>query len=61
MITNQKLIMRRKAVALIIMILGSVFILYPVLQMLCGSLSSKTVIKTVPSSIVPLEGKKSYS
>jgi len=58
MITNQKLIMRRKAVALIIMILGSVFILYPVLQMLCGSLSSKTVIKTVPSSIVPLEGKK---
>ncbi|MBP5251189.1 MAG: carbohydrate ABC transporter permease [Treponema sp.] len=49
---------KRKTIALVILILGSVFVLYPVASMLCGSLSSKTVIKTVPASLIPIEGKQ---
>ncbi|MBO4405052.1 MAG: carbohydrate ABC transporter permease [Treponema sp.] len=57
MSTIKSLEAKRKTIALAILILGSVFVLYPVANMLCGSVSSKTVIKTVPSSLIPLEGK----
>ena len=57
-VTKHGLEVRRKTIALIFLILGSVFVLYPVASMLCGSLSSKTVIKTVPASLIPLEGKQ---
>jgi len=56
--TIRRLELQRKTFALIILILGSIFVLYPVASMLCGSLSSKTVIKTVPASLIPLEGKQ---
>lgn len=56
--TIESLERRRKIIALIILALGSIFILYPVAGMLCNSFSSKTVIKTVPASLIPIEGKQ---
>lgn len=49
---------RERNIALVILFIASIGILIPMLLMFGGSLSSKMVIKTVPSSIIPYEGKQ---
>lgn len=56
--TIKALEQRRKVIATIIIIVAAVGILYPVVSMIGGSLSSKQVIKTMPASILPIEGKQ---
>ena len=71
--TKQRLARRRKIVALIIIVFMAIAIIYPVLSMLGGSVSSKQVSRTVPEvklgdffnivktmakNLVPIEGKR---
>lgn len=56
--TKQELERRRKTIATIILAICGVAVIYPVISMACSSLSSKTVIKTQPASLVPIEGKQ---
>lgn len=56
---SKKTIDRRfRSVAFAIVLLSSVGIVIPLLYMIGGSLSSKQVIRTVPSSIIPIEGRQ---
>ena len=57
MLTKEQLAKREKTIATIILAICAVGIVYPVISMACSSLSSKTVIRTQPASLVPLEGK----
>lgn len=50
--------MREKIFAMIIIVIASIGIVIPIQYMLSGSLSSKQVIKTVPTSLFPIEGKQ---
>jgi multiple sugar transport system permease protein len=71
--TKQRLARRRKIVALILIVFMAIAIIYPVLSMLGGSVSSKQVSRTVPEvklgdffnivktmskNLVPIEGKR---
>ena len=56
--TKQAIETRGKAIVTVLLIIFGIGIVYPVLSMACSSLSSKKVIKTMPASLVPLEGKK---
>lgn len=49
---------RFRTVAFFIVLVSSVGVVIPLLYMLGGSLSSKQVIHTVPTSIIPIEGKQ---
>ncbi len=49
---------RERTFALAILLAGSIGIILPLLYMAGQSLSSKQVIKTIPSSIIPIEGKR---
>lgn len=50
--------LRFRAVAFLIVLAASVGVVIPLLYMIGGSLSSKQVIHTVPTSIIPIEGKQ---
>ena len=56
--TKQAIETRGKALVTILLIIFGIGIVYPVLSRACSSLSSKKVIKTMPASLVPIEGKK---
>ncbi|MBO4388784.1 MAG: carbohydrate ABC transporter permease [Spirochaetales bacterium] len=56
-LTKQHLAKRRTIIATVLIVLAAILILYPVVSMIGGSFSSKQAYKTIPSSIVPLEGK----
>ena len=56
--TKQAIETRGKVLVTILLIIFGIGIIYPVLSMACSSLSSKKVIKTMPASLIPIEGKK---
>lgn len=58
-IRSKKVVERReRVVALALILIGSIGIVLPLLYMMGLSLSSKQIIHTVPSSIIPIEGKQ---
>lgn len=56
--SRRKIERREMLIALVIILVASVGILIPLQYMLSGSLSSKQVIKTISTSLFPIEGKQ---
>lgn len=56
--SKEKIDARYRSISLAIILVACVGVLIPMLYMIGGSLSSKQVIRTVPTSIIPLEGKQ---
>lgn len=57
-ITKQQVHNREIGIAMAILIFTAIWIVIPLMYMVTGSLSSKQVIRTIPSSLVPFEGKQ---
>lgn len=56
-ISQSKLTFRGKSLAMVVLCFAAIGVIVPFLYMIGSSLSSKEIIRTIPTSIIPIEGK----